>query len=211
MSLKIGSPLRAAITPTVRGPRDRRVRTGARAPVLPTLPALAAESRAAADGHGVLAAHSGVPGRAEPRPPSVTAALAGPPIRRLRLEAVRPTDRAASPAEAAATRHVAPCDAETGADLDGIAAAAAAVPDVIAVGSPRRAAVFGRPRDTARRAPARLGVTRLDLLHQVHPGAVRTRTGAHHEIVTRPGSHGGPDSLLPIARQPRHTDHQEDP
>ncbi|AXB41804.1 nucleotide-binding domain containing protein [Amycolatopsis albispora] len=63
--------------------------------------------------------------------------------------------------------------------------------------------------ETARRVLEALGVTRLDLLGQVHPGAVHARTDTGHEIVTRPGSHGGQDSLLAITRQLSQTQHQE--
>ncbi|MCL8026100.1 4-hydroxythreonine-4-phosphate dehydrogenase PdxA [Nocardioides bruguierae] len=79
--------------------------------------------------------------------------------------------------------------------------------------------------ETARRVLDGLGITRLALVDQVHPGAIAshalTRTSADpgdtathpRRVVTRPGSHGGPDSLLLAARHlgaglhPQPTDH----
>ncbi|MCM0622463.1 4-hydroxythreonine-4-phosphate dehydrogenase PdxA [Nocardioides bruguierae] len=79
--------------------------------------------------------------------------------------------------------------------------------------------------ETARRVLDGLGVTRLALVDQVHPGAIASRaltgpttrpgdSGEHaRRVVTRPGSHGGPDSLLLAARHlgagllPQPTDH----
>ncbi|MBK1786345.1 four-carbon acid sugar kinase family protein [Prauserella cavernicola] len=73
---------------------------------------------------------------------------------------------------------------------------------------PLRVALTGG--ETARRGLDALGVRRLHLLGQVHPGAVHARTDTGLEIVTRPGSHGGPDSLLAIAAQLHQPDLQED-
>ncbi|WP_329380083.1 nucleotide-binding domain containing protein [Streptomyces sp. NBC_01716] len=64
---------------------------------------------------------------------------------------------------------------------------------------PLRLALTGG--ETARRVLDALGVRRLHVLGQVHPGAVHMRTDTGLEIVTRPGSHGGPDSLLMIANR----------
>ncbi|APU12277.1 nucleotide-binding domain containing protein [Actinoalloteichus fjordicus] len=325
--LKIDSLLRGNVAPMVWGLRDRRDS------LIVCTPALPAAGRATVNGRVVFAAHSPVPGPGEPRPSSIQEALGELPTDRFGLDTVRSAGLVAGLAEAARTRHIAVCDAETDADLDLIAAACAGVPDVIAVGSAGLAAAFGRLRsaaepdpapvracgdspaarpsaavlvvvgsaepgarrqveilehagaavvlvdpttrretgscvrarldhgcvvlavrqaavapdeidpgsgrlitdhlaaivrsalaehdtpvrlaltggETARRVLDALGVTRLDLLGQVHPGAVHARTDTHHEIVTRPGSHGGPDSLLTIARHLRHTDHQEDP
>ncbi|MGC7100175.1 4-hydroxythreonine-4-phosphate dehydrogenase PdxA [Amycolatopsis lurida] len=68
---------------------------------------------------------------------------------------------------------------------------------------PRGARLALTGGETARRVLDALGVTRLDLLGQVHPGAVHARTDTGIEIVTRPGSHGGQDSLLAITRHLR--------
>ncbi|MFD3484695.1 four-carbon acid sugar kinase family protein [Streptomyces sp. NPDC058665] len=73
---------------------------------------------------------------------------------------------------------------------------------------PLRLALTGG--ETARRVLDALGVRRLHLLGQVHPGAVHMRTDTGLEIVTRPGSHGGPDSLLTIADQLHQPDPQEE-
>ncbi|MCP2167633.1 four-carbon acid sugar kinase family protein [Goodfellowiella coeruleoviolacea] len=54
--------------------------------------------------------------------------------------------------------------------------------------------------DTARRVLDALGVTTLHPLDQIHPGAVRSRTPSGTTVVTRPGSFGGPDSLVQIVR-----------
>ncbi len=64
---------------------------------------------------------------------------------------------------------------------------------------------------TARAVLTRLRVSTLRLRCQVHPGAVHLRTDDNRDIVTRPGSHGGPDSLsrlahhlgAPLAQPPR--------
>jgi 4-hydroxythreonine-4-phosphate dehydrogenase len=52
--------------------------------------------------------------------------------------------------------------------------------------------------ETARRVLDALGVTRLTPLGQVHHGAVLCRMPDGASVVTRPGSFGGPDSLLSI-------------
>ncbi|TDD22037.1 hypothetical protein E1294_12960 [Nonomuraea diastatica] len=60
--------------------------------------------------------------------------------------------------------------------------------------------------ETARRVLDALGVHELTPLGQVHHGAVHCRTPDGRSVVTRPGSFGGPDSLLRIAAhlRPRH-------
>ncbi|MFD2090682.1 four-carbon acid sugar kinase family protein [Blastococcus deserti] len=52
--------------------------------------------------------------------------------------------------------------------------------------------------ETARRVLDALGVTRLTPVGQVHHGAVLSRLPDGSSVVTRPGSFGGPDSLLMI-------------
>jgi uncharacterized protein YgbK (DUF1537 family) len=52
--------------------------------------------------------------------------------------------------------------------------------------------------ETARRVLDALGVTRLTPLGQIHHGAVMCRLPDGAAVVTRPGSFGGPDSLLSI-------------
>jgi 4-phospho-D-threonate 3-dehydrogenase / 4-phospho-D-erythronate 3-dehydrogenase len=52
--------------------------------------------------------------------------------------------------------------------------------------------------ETARRVLDALGITRLTPLGQVHHGAVLCRLPDGGSVVTRPGSFGGPDSLLSI-------------
>ncbi|NJQ01168.1 hypothetical protein HCK00_11645 [Streptomyces sp. PLAI1-29] len=54
--------------------------------------------------------------------------------------------------------------------------------------------------ETARRVLDALGVTALTPEHVIHPGAVHCRTDDGRSVVTRPGSHGGTDSLLRITR-----------
>lgn len=51
---------------------------------------------------------------------------------------------------------------------------------------------------TARAVLDALGCHRLSLLAEIHPGAVLTTTEQGWLIATRPGSHGGPDSLTQI-------------
>jgi uncharacterized protein YgbK (DUF1537 family) len=52
---------------------------------------------------------------------------------------------------------------------------------------------------TARAVLARLDVATLRLRCQVHPGAAHLTTEDQRDLVTRPGSHGGPDSLAQLA------------
>jgi D-threonate/D-erythronate kinase len=52
---------------------------------------------------------------------------------------------------------------------------------------------------TARAVLTRLRVDTLRLQCQVHPGATHLRTDDDRHVVTRPGSHGGPDSLARLA------------
>ncbi|TLF56227.1 hypothetical protein FE391_39555, partial [Nonomuraea sp. KC401] len=53
--------------------------------------------------------------------------------------------------------------------------------------------------ETARRVLDALGVREMVPVGQVHHGAVHSRTPDGRSVVTRPGSFGGPDSLLRIA------------
>ncbi len=52
---------------------------------------------------------------------------------------------------------------------------------------------------TARAVLTRLRVDTLRLQCQVHPGATHLKTDDDRHVVTRPGSHGGPDSLARLA------------
>ncbi len=52
--------------------------------------------------------------------------------------------------------------------------------------------------ETARRTLDALGVTTLEPIAQIHHGAVQCRTPDGRHIVIRPGSFGGPDSLVEI-------------
>ncbi|MFI7481563.1 four-carbon acid sugar kinase family protein [Kocuria sp. M1R5S2] len=52
--------------------------------------------------------------------------------------------------------------------------------------------------ETAQAVLGALGITRLVPLRQAHPGAVVTATDDGRLVTTRPGSYGGPDSLLEI-------------
>jgi len=67
------------------------------------------------------------------------------------------------------------------------------------------AALPGRPDlvltggETARRVLDAAGVTMLWPVGEIHHGAVHSRTADGRSVVTRPGSHGGPDSFLHIA------------
>ncbi|MFD4946059.1 four-carbon acid sugar kinase family protein [Streptomyces sp. NPDC058409] len=54
--------------------------------------------------------------------------------------------------------------------------------------------------ETARNVLDAVGVAELTPVGQVHHGAVRLRTPDGRSVVTRPGSYGGEDSLLRIAR-----------
>lgn len=53
--------------------------------------------------------------------------------------------------------------------------------------------------ETARRVLDALGITTLRPVGEIHHGAVHCRTAEGRSVVTRPGSFGGPDSLLRIA------------
>ena len=54
--------------------------------------------------------------------------------------------------------------------------------------------------ETARRALDALGVNRLPPVGQVHHGAVHTLTPSGRSVVIRPGSFGGPESLVDIVQ-----------
>jgi uncharacterized protein YgbK (DUF1537 family) len=54
--------------------------------------------------------------------------------------------------------------------------------------------------ETARRVLDAVGVAELTPIEQIHHGAVRCRTPTGRTVVTRPGSFGGPDSLVHITR-----------
>lgn len=78
--------------------------------------------------------------------------------------------------------------------VDALARAAAAA----AVGHSADLVLTGG--ETARRVLDALGITRLTPVGQIHHGAVHCLTPDGRSVVTRPGSFGGPDSLLRIAR-----------
>jgi 4-hydroxythreonine-4-phosphate dehydrogenase len=59
--------------------------------------------------------------------------------------------------------------------------------------------------ETARRVLDALGVDSLEPLDQIHHGAVRSRLLGGGTVVTRPGSFGGPDSLVQIVHALRGT------
>lgn len=59
--------------------------------------------------------------------------------------------------------------------------------------------------ETARRVLDALGVDSLEPLDQIHHGAVRSRLPGGDTVVTRPGSFGGPDSLVRIVQALRGT------
>ncbi|MET8977980.1 4-hydroxythreonine-4-phosphate dehydrogenase PdxA [Streptomyces sp. NPDC004539] len=65
--------------------------------------------------------------------------------------------------------------------------------------------------ETARRVLDALDVPHLTLLGQIHHGAVRTAAPDGRQIVTRPGSFGGTDSLLRIAEALKPPSPQGDP
>ena len=52
--------------------------------------------------------------------------------------------------------------------------------------------------ETARRTLDALGVTTLEAIAQIHHGAVQCRTPDGRHVIIRPGSFGGPDSLVQI-------------
>jgi 4-hydroxythreonine-4-phosphate dehydrogenase len=75
---------------------------------------------------------------------------------------------------------------------EGLAATVASLPgpmDLVLIGG-----------ETARRVLDVLGVDLLEPLDQIHHGAVRSRIPGGGTVVTRPGSFGGPDSLVRIVR-----------
>lgn len=51
---------------------------------------------------------------------------------------------------------------------------------------------------TARGVLSATGVRRLEVVAQIHPGAVASLTPDRQLVVTRPGSHGSPDSLVQV-------------
>jgi len=53
--------------------------------------------------------------------------------------------------------------------------------------------------ETARRVLDALGIDVLEPVVAIHHGAVLSRTAGGGAVVTRPGSFGGPDSLVQIA------------
>lgn len=75
---------------------------------------------------------------------------------------------------------------------EGLAATVATVP------GPLELVLIGG--ETARRVLDALGVDLLEPLDQIHHGAVRSRLPGGGTVVTRPGSFGGPDSLVRIVR-----------
>jgi 4-hydroxythreonine-4-phosphate dehydrogenase len=64
--------------------------------------------------------------------------------------------------------------------------------------------------ETARAVLDRLGVHALEPIHEIHPGAVMSVTPTRRRVVTRPGSFGGPQSLVTIAAhlRPSHSEAQ---
>jgi 4-hydroxythreonine-4-phosphate dehydrogenase len=74
------------------------------------------------------------------------------------------------------------------ADLASLVASAAPV-DLVLTGG-----------ETARRTLDALGVTTLEAIAQIHHGAVQCRTSDGRHVTIRPGSFGGPDSLVEIVR-----------
>ncbi|SDD88145.1 four-carbon acid sugar kinase family protein [Auraticoccus monumenti] len=89
------------------------------------------------------------------------------------------------PAEAAGRREPAAVAAQLGT---AVAAASSEHPAVLVL-------VGGA---TARGVLAATGTERLDVVAQIHPGAVASTTPDHRLVVTRPGSHGSPDSLVQV-------------
>ena len=81
--------------------------------------------------------------------------------------------------------------------VQGLAALVAAVRDV---GPERPLPIMLTGGQTARGVLDALGCHRLTLLEEVHPGAVLMTTDDGWLVATRPGSHGGPDSLVQIHR-----------
>jgi 4-hydroxythreonine-4-phosphate dehydrogenase len=75
---------------------------------------------------------------------------------------------------------------------EGLAATVAALP------GPLELVLIGG--ETARRVLDALGVDLIEPLDQIHHGAVRSRLPGGGTVVTRPGSFGGPDSLVRIVR-----------
>jgi 4-hydroxythreonine-4-phosphate dehydrogenase len=75
-----------------------------------------------------------------------------------------------------------------------------ALADVVAPSLGSFPAVVASGGETARALLDAVGVDRLEALVEIEPGAVATRTPEGQTFVTRPGSFGGPDSLLHITR-----------
>lgn len=65
--------------------------------------------------------------------------------------------------------------------------------------------------ETARRVLDALGVDALEPVDQIHHGAVRSRLDTGATVVTRPGSFGGPDSLVRIVQAVRETNERQPP
>lgn len=87
------------------------------------------------------------------------------------------------------------------ADDAGLVAELAALTEQVVAGTEVPLVLTGG--HTARAVLDRLGVTALDLCAEIHHGAVELRTGGfagqpRRTVVTRPGSFGGPDSLVRI-------------
>jgi 4-hydroxythreonine-4-phosphate dehydrogenase len=76
-----------------------------------------------------------------------------------------------------------------------------ALAEVVAPHLPTFPAVVATGGETARALLDAVGVARLEVLAEIEPGAVATRTPHGQIFVTRPGSFGGPDSLLHITRR----------
>lgn len=78
---------------------------------------------------------------------------------------------------------------------------AQALADILAPHLQRFPAVVASGGETARALLDVEGVDRLEVLGEIEPGAVASRTPRGQIFVTRPGSFGGPDSLLHITRR----------
>ncbi|MCA1216854.1 four-carbon acid sugar kinase family protein [Streptomyces sp. 8L] len=141
-----------------------------------------------------------VVGTAEPAAGAQIAALAALGARHVALSAdALASGTALVPALAPGGITVLSIDAPAGivpgaarALVTGLARAVAAVPvpaDLVLTGG-----------ETARRVLDALGVAELAPHGQIHHGAVHATAPDGRSVVTRPGSYGGPDSLLTIAR-----------
>ena len=73
--------------------------------------------------------------------------------------------------------------------------------EVVAPHLPTFPAVVATGGETARALLDAVGVDRLEVIAELEPGAVATRTPHGQIFVTRPGSFGGPGSLLHITRR----------